>query len=206
MGIPRAKWIRGLSCFLFIFFPKLLSLFIGLSGLGLCNSYTSGPSPWGLKLGQKLEVRLGTDLQFPRRALWDGSLRKAALHLTAGAALHLAAAQVLMALGHGGGQKERGRESPTGLKSKKVWEGKKEARSPYINKEKQTVCSRILSVQDFDLQPARLYIIAAPKRAGAVQTPRQPFELELCRRLLVSFRSSFWPCKYPLLNKSSGSS
>lgn len=49
-------------------------------------------------------------------------------------------------------------------------------------------------------------IIPALKRVGVVQTPRQPFEMELYRCLFIPFRSSFWPCKYLLMNKRSGSS
>lgn len=56
--------------------------------------------------------------------------------LTTGAILRLAAAKVVMALGRGRGGKEESQKSPAARKSKKVHEGKKEAKSPCIYKKK----------------------------------------------------------------------
>lgn len=78
-------------------------------------------------------------------------------------------------------------------------------RPKVLTSTKRSACGRIFSVPAFDLQPARVYIIPALKRVGVVQTPRQG-EKELYRCLFIPFRSSFWPCKYPLMNKTSGSS
>lgn len=50
------------------------------------------------------------------------------------------------------------------------------------------------------------YMLFLLLKVGAVQTPRQPIGLKLCRCLFISFRASFWPCEYPLLTERSGSS
>lgn len=112
----------------------VISLF-GLSGPELCDNYISGLPPWALEPGQKLELRLGMSLKLTRRAC-ETSARKVTLHLTTGAVLCLAAAQVVMALGCGSGGKKQSQKSPTIQKSKKVREGKKKAKSPCIYKKK----------------------------------------------------------------------
>lgn len=112
----------------------VISLF-GLSGPELCNNYVSGAPPWALEPGQKLESRLVMGLKLTRQAC-ETSARKATLHLATGAVLCLAAAQVVVALGHGSRGKEQSQKLPTIQKSNKVREGKKEAKSPCIYKKK----------------------------------------------------------------------
>jgi len=66
----------------------------------------------------------------------ETSARKATLHLTAGAVLCLAAAQVVMALGRGSGGKEQRQKSPTAQKRKKVQEGGQ--KSLHLQKERDS--------------------------------------------------------------------
>lgn len=142
-------------------------------------------------------------LKLPRKTC-KPSVTKAIQHLTPGAVLCPATAKVVTALECGSRVKEGSPKSPTAWKSKEYKKARK--RPEVLVSTKRSVCGRIFSVLAFDLQPARVYIIPALKRVGVVQTPRQPFEKEFCRCLFIPFRSSFWPCKYPLMNKTSGSS
>lgn len=108
-------------------------------------------------------------LRLPRRAR-ETSARKDTLHLTTESIRHLASAKVGMALGCGSGGKEQSQKSPTAQKNKKAQEGKE--RDPKsLHLQKELACGRIFSVQDLDLQPARVYVIPAPQRVGRCQPP-----------------------------------
>lgn len=125
-GFPEQNESRDWVVFYLFFSNTVISLLAYLAQNFAASTLLSPPHR--LWSWAKNRSESGDGSQARENGLRDCRPRKAVPYLTAGAALLLDTAQVVIVVGRGSGWNGQGQKSPTGLESKKVWEGKKKAK------------------------------------------------------------------------------